>query len=106
MPQRAENPNSKLPESAERLMHEVGVRQARMVRRKKEGPPNVWRSVGMVGLVGWSVVLPMLIGVAVGLWVDRQWPSRFSWTLMLLVGGLGVGCANAWNRIRREQEDR
>ena len=77
-----------------------------MMRRKKEGPPNVWRSVGLMGLVGWSVVLPMLIGVAVGLWIDRAHPSRFSWTLMLLVAGLVGGCANAWGRIKREQEDR
>jgi len=77
-----------------------------MLRRRKQGPPNVWRSVGLVGLVGWSVVIPMLIGIAVGLWIDHTWPSRFSWTLMLLVGGLGAGCANAWSRIKREQEDR
>jgi len=77
-----------------------------MIRRRKQGPPNVWRSVGLVGLVGWSVVLPMLIGIGVGAWIDREWPSRFSWTLMLLVAGLAAGCANAWNRINREQEDR
>ncbi len=95
-----------LPNPAERLMREVGARQQRMLRRRKQGPPNVWRSVGLIGLVGWSVALPMLIGVAVGTWIDRQWPSRFSWTVMLLVAGLAAGCANAWNRIRKEQEDR
>lgn len=87
-------------------MRTVGLREARMIRRKKEGPPNVFRSVSLVGLVGWTVVLPMLLGVAVGLWIDREWPSRFSWTLMLLVGGLGAGCITAWSRIRREQEGR
>lgn len=87
-------------------MQEVGLRESRMIRRKKEGSPNVWRSVGLVGLIGWSVVLPMLAGIALGIWIDGQWPSRFSWTLMLLVAGLAAGCANAWNRIRREQEDR
>ena len=60
----------------------------------------------MVGLIGWTVVVPMLIGIAVGTWIDRTWPSRFSWTLMLLVGGLGLGCVNAWTRIKDEQEDR
>ena len=87
-------------------MQEVGLREARMIRRKREGAPNVWRSVGLVGLIGWSVVLPMLAGIAVGIWIDRQWPSRFSWTLMLLVAGLAAGCANAWNRIKQEQERR
>ena len=106
MPDRAPTPQPPLPASAQKLMQAVGVRQARMIRRKREGSPNVWRTVGLMGLVGWSVVLPMLLGIAVGLWIDRRWPSRFSWTLMLLVGGLGAGCANAWHRIRKEQESR
>ena len=42
----------------------------------------------MFGLVGWTVAVPALIGVAIGLWIDSTWPSRFSWTLMLLVFGV------------------
>jgi ATP synthase protein I len=95
-----------LPPSTQKLLREVAAREARMIRRGREGAPNLWRSVGLMGLVGWSVVLPMLVGIAVGLWIDREWPSRFSWTLMLLVGGLAAGCVNAWGRIKREQEDR
>ena len=106
MPERTPAPGSELPPSAQRFLSQLGSRESRMLRRKKAGPPNVWRSVGLIGLVGWSVVVPMLIGVAVGLWIDHTWPSRFSWTLMLLVGGLAAGCANAWSHIKREQEDR
>ena len=106
MPERDGASNANLAASAERLMREVASREARMLRRRKEGPPNVWRSVGLIGLVGWSVALPMLIGIAVGTWIDHNWPSRFSWTLMLLAGGLAAGCASAWSRIRKEQEGR
>jgi ATP synthase protein I len=48
----------------------------------------------------------MLGGVALGAWIDRRWPSRFSWTLMLLVGGLLLGCVNAWMRIEHERRER
>ena len=106
MAEREETPNLKLAESAERLIREVGSREARMLRRRTQGPPNIWRSVGLIGLIGWSVALPMLIGIAIGTWIDHAWPSRFSWTLMLLAGGLLAGCAGAWNRVRKEQEDR
>jgi len=106
MTDRAPATPRKLPASAEKLMQEVGAREARMVRRKREGSPNVWRSVGVVGIIGWTVVLPMLAGVATGLWIDHRWPSRFSWTLMLLFAGLGAGCINAWSRIKHEQEGR
>lgn len=105
MAERGDITEPKLPGSARKLLREIGAREERMVWRQQRSP-NWWRAVGLVGLVGWSVVLPMLIGIAIGLWIDGKWPSRFSWTLMLLVGGLAAGCTNAWNRIKREQEDR
>ncbi len=96
----------KVSSPGDQLAKQVGLRETRMLRRKKDGGPNFWRAVALVGFVGWSVVLPMLIGVATGIWIDHRWPSRYSWTLMLLVAGLAIGCANAWNRIRQAQEDR
>ncbi len=90
---------------AEQLVARVASREARMIRGKKEGPPNLWRAVSLVGVIGWLVVLPMLAGIAIGTWIDHKWPSRFSWTLMLLVAGLAVGCMNAWKRIKQEREN-
>lgn len=57
----------------------------------------------MYGMVGWSVAIPTVLGVAAGVWVDGRWPGRFSWTLMLMMGGLLVGCWNAWYWISVEQ---
>jgi ATP synthase protein I len=54
--------------------------------------------------VGWSVVIPTLLGVAAGVWIDGRWPGRFSWTLMLLLGGLLLGCWNAWYWVSLEQQ--
>ncbi len=97
-------PDPRFPDGE--LISRVASREARLVRRKQHGPPNPWRAAALVGLIGWYVTLPMLIGVAIGTWIDHTWPSRFSWTLMLLVGGLVFGCVNAWDRIRQEEEDR
>lgn len=92
-------------QSANDLLKQVELRQARMLRRRRQGLFGSWRAVALVGLIGWTIVLPMLIGIAIGAWIDRTWPSRFSWTLMLLCGGLMAGCVNAWTRIKQEQED-
>lgn len=94
-------PRSKLSPAAERMIRQVESRQARELRSQKQ-KSEFWRAITMLGLVGWSVVVPTLIGAALGRWIDRRWPSRFSWTLLLLVSGLLLGCANAWLRIRRE----
>jgi len=71
-------------------------------RREKERTPWFW--AGMFGLVGWSVAMPAIIGVAIGVWIDRRWPSPVSWTLTLLLGGMALGCLNAWYWVTRESE--
>lgn len=106
MPDPDEASKPKVPPSTENMIEQVGLRASRLIRGRQRTYRSFWRPVAMVGLIGWTVVVPMLIGIAVGTWIDRTWPSRFSWTLMLLVGGLGLGCVNAWNRIKDEQEDR
>jgi ATP synthase protein I len=87
------------------LEKKVAAKQQRKMRARREGDRSVWFGLGMFGLVGWSVAVPTLIGVAVGLWIDSRWPSRFSWTLMLLVLGVAVGCLNAWWWVQRERRE-
>ncbi len=92
--------------AAESLVHRVGVRQARMIRRRQQGLPGFWQAVTMVGAIGWPVALGTVIGSAVGTWIDHRWPSRFSWTVTLLFAGLVLGCVEAWGRIKSAQEER
>lgn len=94
------------PEPAQQLSEQVARRAARRERARREGPGSLWLSLGMMGLVGWSVAVPTLAGVALGWWLDSLWPGRVSWTLTLLLGGLVVGCINAWYWVRRESERR
>ncbi len=39
-----------------------------------------------------------------GIWLDRRYPGGHSWTLMLLVAGLCIGCFQAWNWVAREDK--
>lgn len=59
----------------------------------------------MIGLVGWSVVVPTLLGAALGVWLDRRYAMNHSWTLTLLFAGLVVGCLNAWHWIVKEDRE-
>jgi ATP synthase protein I len=52
-------------------------------------------------MVGWTVALPTVMGALLGLWLDRHRPSRHSWTLILLVAGLMLGCATAWQWLKK-----
>jgi ATP synthase protein I len=86
----------------EDLAEKVGVKEARKLKARSEKDRGVWFGLGMFGLVGWSVSIPTLIGVAVGVWIDKTWPSPYSWTLMLLFVGVILGCLNAWYWVKRE----
>jgi ATP synthase protein I len=76
---------------------------ARKLKAKAQRTVTVWLGLGMAGLIGWSVVVPTLVGTALGLWIDSHYPSRYAWTLMLLMLGLLVGCINAWQWVEKEQ---
>lgn len=84
------------------LSRKIDKKESRKIRAREEKDKDVWFGLGMFGLVGWSVAVPTLVFLAAGVWIDRQWPSRYSWTLMLLVTGVIVGCWNAWYWVKKQ----
>ena len=86
---------------AEGFTKRIAMREALKIRARRQSDQTIWFGLGVFGVVGWSVAIPALIGVALGLWIDRVWPSRFSWTLMLLIGGVMLGCLNAWYWVKK-----
>ncbi len=91
-------------EARQELCRKVGAKDTRKIRARHEKYGSVWFGLGMFGLVGWSVAIPTLIGIVLGVWIDLKWPSRYSWTLMLLVIGIILGCLNAWFWVMRERK--
>jgi ATP synthase protein I len=83
----------------------VGRKAERRIKARQSGPRSVWFGMGMFGMVGWTVAVSTLLGVALGVWIDRTWPGRYSWTLTLLFAGLLAGLMNAWYWIRKESRD-
>lgn len=82
----------------------VGRKADRRIEARRRSD-NVWFWLGMLGLIGWSVAIPTVAGVALGLWLDRVAPASFSWVLTMLVLGLALGLLNAWLWVRRESAD-
>jgi ATP synthase protein I len=81
-------------------------RQARRkLKARQDKSRNVWFGLGLFGLIGWSIMIPTLAGVALGLWLDKQWPGQMSWTLTMLFVGVVLGCVNAWRWIGEESRD-
>lgn len=83
---------------------EVEIRERRKLRARKQRSDEVWFGLGMFGMVGWSVTIPTVLCIFLGVWIDLKWPGQLSWTLMLLVIGLILGCLNAWFWINRQRK--
>lgn len=81
---------------------QVGEKEARKLRAQRKAVQTVWMGFGMMGLVGWSVAVPTLLGTALGIWLDKRYPGIHSWTLSLLLIGMFVGCLNAWYWVAKE----
>lgn len=101
------------PDDGTEFIRRVGAKETRKLRAQRKVTSTVWSGLGMMGLVGWSVSVPTLLGAALGVWLDKRYPANHSWMLTLLITGLTIGCLNAWHwvakedrEIRREQEEK
>lgn len=67
-----------------------------------EGEPSLMRQVGRIGILGWIIVTPALLGLFLGRWIDREAGTGIFWSAPLLLLGLALGCWSAWRWIHRQ----
>lgn len=87
------------------LADKIGAKSSRKLRAKHRAGDKTWFGLGMMGLVGWSITVPTVVGVLVGVWIDSTTQSTYAWTLMLLIAGLALGCLNVWYWLGKEAKE-
>ncbi|MDB5998658.1 MAG: synthase protein [Rhizobacter sp.] len=83
-------------EQRDPLLREVRLRSLRQKLWHEEGAPSVARRLAQIGVLGWMIVTPMLLGVAAGRWLDRHFDTSVFFTAPMLMAGLAIGCWSAW----------
>lgn len=83
----------------------VGEKAQRKLKALYNDKKSVWFGLGMMGIVGWAIVVPTLLGAALGIWLDIKCPESFSWTLTGLILGLFIGCLIAWRWVNKEHKE-
>ncbi len=77
----------------------------RSERRRRwlgEGEPSVVRFVGQIGVLGWIIVTPILVGLFAGRWLDQRLGTGIFWSAPLLFVGVAVGGYSAWKWMHRQ----
>lgn len=79
------------------------VRQEQKRRRLwlTEGAPSLARNIGQIGVLGWMVVTPTLLGVVCGRWLDHTFKTGVFWTAPLLMIGAAIGLWSAWRWMQK-----
>ena len=67
--------------------------------RRPPGQGDFWRSLRVLGMVGWPIALGAVAGTLAGRWLDQRGQSGVRWTLMLLMLGLLLGSLAAWRAV-------
>jgi len=90
------------PTDEDPLLKEIRRRSRREAEWLKHGEPSLARRLSQIGVLGWIIVTPMLIGVFVGRWIDTKLGTGIFWTAPLLMLGVALGCWSAWKWMRSE----
>ncbi len=88
------------PDEQDPLVKGVRLRGNRHRRWQREGDLSVGRRLAQIGVLGWIIVVPMLLGIFVGRWLDRMFNSGLFCTGPLLMLGLALGCWSAWRWMK------
>lgn len=78
------------------LLNEVEKDANKKIKSKSEGK-EIMFGLGFFGIVGWSIAVPTLLAIALGVYLDKKLNSNFSWTLTLIFAGVLLGSFNVWS---------
>jgi ATP synthase protein I len=84
------------------MQETIRKHQLRRERWETEGERPLWKNLSMIGALGWLVVLPTLVGVFVGRWLDGMFSSGVTFSGAFTFVGACLGFWLAWRRMNEE----
>jgi ATP synthase protein I len=90
-----------LANKQEKFKEKIETESSKKIRAKEEGDEILF-GLGAFGIIGWSIAVPTLALTFLGLYFDRISTTEISWTITMMVLGLGIGCLNAWYWIKEK----
>jgi ATP synthase protein I len=88
-------PSSDPPD--EDKLAEAARRSAQRAKASVEHPePSLGARLGQIGVLGWTIVVPTLLAVALGRWLDHMFTTGIFFSAPLIIIGVSLGFWSAW----------
>ncbi len=88
-------------DTAEKEIRNTLIKKAQQLKARRQ---QHWSAnFGMIASLGGVIIVPILLGVFSGGWLDTHYPATFSWRLSLLFFGFVWGLANAYYWLKNEE---
>lgn len=84
------------------LLRNVRLRSQRRDRARREGEPSTMRWLAEIGVLGWMIVVPVLVGLFIGRWLDAVTHLHLLFTTVLIIAGFVLGFWSAWRWMNRQ----
>ncbi|MCB2078645.1 MAG: AtpZ/AtpI family protein [Novosphingobium sp.] len=83
-------------------MAEAAREASRRAEQGRSDPePSLGARLGQIGVLGWTMIVPTLIGVLVGRWLDRSFHTGVFFSAPLLMLGAALGFWFSWRWMHR-----
>ena len=76
---------------------------SRLARREK-GHRSFWRSLSVLGMVGWPIAVGSVGGALLGRYLDTHFTTGVRYTLMLMTAGVLAGSFAAWKTVTHKHD--
>ena len=90
-----EEPHEKMQEAARRAAK-------RDEAARNERGPSFAALLGQIGVLGWAIVTPTLVGLLIGHFVDRAFGTGIFFSAPLVMLGAAAGLWTAWRWMHRQ----
>jgi ATP synthase protein I len=88
------------PQTEDKLAN-AARRSADRAKASLETPePSLGARLGQIGVLGWTIVVPTLLGLALGRWLDREFATGIFFSAPLIIIGAILGFWSAWKWMR------
>ncbi|MBN9671374.1 AtpZ/AtpI family protein [Roseibium aggregatum] len=83
---------------------EAARRVAKRDEMSRKAPePSLGSRLGQIGILGWAIVIPMLLGVVLGRLADRYFETGIFFTAPAILIGAAIGFHAAWKWMHSQQ---